>query len=48
MTYKIYIKLYKSRWIGKVLAGDCVQYMYKILNICYKTAKIFEIRFTCV
>jgi len=25
MTYKFYTKLYKCRWVGKVLDGDCVQ-----------------------
>ena len=25
MTYKVYTKLCKCRWVGKVLVGDCVQ-----------------------
>ena len=32
IQYKIYTKLYKNRWIGKVLAGDCAQYVYKNLK----------------
>jgi hypothetical protein len=28
-TIQIHIKLYKNRWIGNVLAGDCVQIVFK-------------------
>ena len=29
VTYKGYIKLCKDRWAGNVMAGDCVQIVYK-------------------
>jgi hypothetical protein len=34
IQYNIYIKLYKNRWAGDVLAGACVQAEYK--NVKYR------------
>ena len=36
MTYKVYANLYKCRWIGKVLVGDCVQVVQKKFNYKYE------------
>ena len=34
--HRSYIKLYKYRWIGNVLAGDCVQAVYKNVKYTHK------------
>jgi len=48
IQYKIYIKLYKNRWAGDVLAGACAQIAYKKSNIGRKMVKIIETGFLCV
>jgi hypothetical protein len=39
IQYKIYIKLFKHRWIGNIAAGDCVQIVYKESNMRRKLLK---------